>query len=149
MRETGNRTRSLHTNARSSRQYFRWKRFSSINDAGNFLLADSEETYAFIEEKFKAISDTFSSDKINVGTDEARFSGLGKHLKKFGYENPREIFFRCLKRVATIAKKYGFKPMMWSDMFFKFENDGEYYSENPVISEKTIEKLFEGVTLCY
>lgn len=128
---------------------FRWKRFSAINDAGNALLADSEETYAFIEEEFKAIADMFSSDKINIGMDEAHFSGLGKHLKKFGYENPREIFFRHLKKVCEIAKKYGFKPMMWSDMFFKYENDGEYYSKNPVISEKTVRKLPEGVTLCY
>ena len=128
---------------------FRWKRFSSINDAGNALLVDSEETYEFIEEEFKAVSSMFSSRKINVGLDEAHSSGFGKHLKQFGYENPQEIFFRHLKRVAEIAKKYGFEPMMWSDMFFKYENDGEYYSENPVISDKTAQKLPQGMTLCY
>ncbi len=51
--------------------------------------------------------------------DEAELVGLGKYLEKHGYQNRFEILNGHLKRVIEIAKKYGFKPIMWSDMFFK------------------------------
>ena len=37
-----------------------------------------------------------------------------------------------MKNVAEIAKKYGFKMHMWSDMFFRLANKGTYHSSEPV-----------------
>ena len=31
-----------------------------------------------------------------------------------------------------IAEKYGFKPMMWSDMFFRIAGKGEYYHKKKI-----------------
>ena len=128
---------------------FRWKRFSDLRDSENALLADDERTYEFIEEEFKTIAGIFTSRKVNIGMDEAHGSGIGEHLKRFGYEKQSDIFFRHLGRVANIAKKYGFSPMLWSDMFFKYENNNEYYSENPKISDDAIKKLPDNATLVY
>lgn len=128
---------------------FRWGRYENIHDFGNVLLADEEETYVFIEKEFQAISKMFSSRKVNLGMDEAHLMGLGKHLKKHGYENPQEIFFRHLHRVNEIAKKYGFQPMMWSDMFIRYDNKGEYYCKKPLISETVKWKKPDNIDLVY
>ena len=128
---------------------FGWKRFSPLRDSGNALLADEEKTYEFIEKEFQAVAEAFSSSKINIGMDEAHGSGLGEHLKRYGYEDPQKIFFRHLKRVTKIAEKYGFRPMLWSDMFFKYENGGEYYSVDPVVSGSTLKKMPGKAELIY
>lgn len=64
--------------------------------------------------------------------DEAHNVGRGKYLDKNGYEDANSIMKKHLERVVAIAEKYGFKPMMWSDMFFRTLNGGGYY-----IGEKT------------
>lgn len=128
---------------------FRWGKYASIHDFGDVLLADQDETYAFLEKEFLSISQMFSSRKINLGMDETHCLGLGQHLKKYGYENPQDIFFRHVGKVYEIARKYGFQPMMWSDMFLKFDNNGEYYHRKPLITQSAIEKVPDGITLVY
>ena len=46
--------------------------------------------------------------------------GLGRYLDKHGYVNRFELLLKHLNKVCEIAQKYGFKPMMWVDMFFNF-----------------------------
>ena len=54
--------------------------------------------------------------------------GLGNYLKKHGYVNRFEMLSRHLSRVCEIAQRYDFKPMMWSDMFFRLgSKTGDYY----------------------
>ncbi len=129
---------------------FRWQRFNStVLDCGNVLLADNEETYKFIEKEFCEIAQCFTSRKVNLGMDEAHCLGLGRHLKDFGYENPKDIFFRHLSKVLEIAEKYGFKARMWSDMFIKFDNNGQYPVLNPKISDDAKNLVPENVNLIY
>lgn len=52
--------------------------------------------------------------------------GLGKHLQKYGYEDPHGIMGWHLKRVLEITEKYGLDAMMWSDMYFQLDG-GSYY----------------------
>jgi hypothetical protein len=55
-----------------------------------------------------------------------------------------------LTRVAEIAEKYGFKSIMWSDMFFRLANNGEYYIKDPeIITEEIVNCVPEKVELCY
>ena len=129
---------------------FRWQRYnSSILDCVNVLLADNEETYKFIEKEFYEIAQCFTSRKVSLGMDEAHFLGLGKHLKKYGYENPKDIFFRHLNKVLEISSKYGFKARMWSDMFIKFDNNGQYSIPNPKVSINAKNFVPKNVNLIY
>ena len=129
---------------------FRWQRFNStILDFGNVLLADNEETYKFIEKEFCEIAQCFSSRKVNLGMDEAHCLGLGRHLKDYGYENSKDIFFRHLNKVLEIAERYGFKARMWSDMFIKFDNNGQYPVLNPKVSDDTKNLVPKNVNLIY
>lgn len=48
-------------------------------------------------------------------------------------EQPFPRAVRHLSRVSQIAEKYGFKPMMWSDMFFCIAGKGEYYHKKKTL----------------
>ena len=130
-------------------QLFPWKRFRSMQDIYNILLVGEEETYGLIENMFKACAECFTSRRINIGMDEAHMLGLGKYLDKHGYQPRSEILLAHLKRVCAIAEKYAFKPMMWSDMFFKLADDLGGHNENCAIPKEVLEKVPENIELVY
>ena len=129
-------------------QILRWNCFKPMIDCNDILLVDDERTYAFIDDMFKACADSFTSRRINIGMDEAHMLGLGKYLDKHGYHERTELMLRHLERVCGIAEKYGFHPMMWSDMFFRIAF-GTYYVSEGEISEEVINKVPENLTLIY
>ena len=127
----------------------RWHEYSqTCIDFGDILLAGEERTYELIEKMFKTCAECFTSRRINIGMDEAHMVGLGKYLDKHGYEDRFDILLKHLTRVARIAEKYGFSPMMWSDMFFRLANNGQYYCTGG-IPEAVRSLVPENVTLIY
>lgn len=128
----------------------RWWAYSDICDTGNILLAGEEKTYALIDKMFAACAEMYTSRNINIGMDEAGMVGLGKYLSKHGYRNRYDVLLEHLRNVCDIAKKYGFKPMMWSDMFFRLANDGSYkVSDGFVVPKEIIDKVPPEVRLIY
>lgn len=107
-------------------QLIRYPSMANLFDIGEVLLVGEEETYKFIESMIKTCAKYFSSRKINIGMDEAYMLGRGKYLDKNGYHTRYEIMEKHLKVVNQICAKYGFKPMMWSDMFFSLTLVGDF-----------------------
>ena len=130
-------------------QIFRWKPYAPINDTGDILLAEEERTYELIENMFKTLKKCFKSEYVHVGMDEAHMLGLGKYLDKHGVKNRFEILSDHLAKVSELAAKYGFKPLMWSDMFFRLANHGAYYVKEPVIEESVKACVPKDVGLVY
>ncbi|MBQ8395278.1 MAG: beta-N-acetylhexosaminidase [Clostridia bacterium] len=128
---------------------FRWQEYAKINDCGGVLLVDEERTYAFLDNIFATVAQAFSSKKINLGMDETMLLGQGKYLAKHGYEEKSNIFLRHLGKVKTLTDKYGFQPMMWSDMFFRLDNNGEYARQSPALADETVAKKPQGIDLVY
>ena len=95
-------------------------------DMAGVLLTDDERTYQFIENMFKTLRTCFRSNRIHIGMDEAHELGRGKHLDIHGFEDTVSIMKRHLERVAGIAEKYGYTPLIWSDMFYRSWNNGLY-----------------------
>lgn len=126
----------------------KWWDLGYMYDLNDILLCDDENTYQWIDDMFASMRKCFKTKNINIGFDEADMLGLGKYLKQHGYVDRFTILLKHLNRVAQIAEKYGFKPMMWSDMFFRIVNDGQYYGTNPVPQE-VVEKVPENVALAY
>ena len=108
-------------------QIFKWQEYNKVRDIADILLVGEERTYQLIDNIFKTLRNCFTSSFVNIGMDEAHMLGLGKYLDKYGYQKRFDILFRHLNKVVEIAKKYNFKPIMWSDMFFRIANQGEYY----------------------
>ena len=126
----------------------KWWALGDMFDVNDILLCDDEKTYVFIEDMFRALRGCFKTDRVNIGMDEADMVGLGKYLKQYGYVDKFELLLRHLTRVCEIARKYGFKPMMWSDMFFRIANDGQYYGHNPV-PQSVAQRVPDNVSLVY
>ena len=113
-------------------QLLRWDKYNEVRDIDDILLVGEEKTYELIDKMFASLAKAFTSRRVHIGMDEAHNVGRGKYLDKNGYEDANSIMKKHLERVVAIAEKYGFKPMMWSDMFFRTLNGGGYY-----IGEKT------------
>lgn len=123
--------------------------YRSIVDTADILLIDEEKTYALLDKLFAFAADNFTSRLINIGMDEAHMVGLGAYLDKHGYTDRFGLLVRHLSRVAEIAAKYGFKPHMWSDMFFRLGNRGEYYGKGLHVAEEVRAKVPGNVELIY
>lgn len=128
---------------------FRWTTYAEINDCNDILLLEDEKTYQLIDKMFKTLSECFTSRIVNVGMDEAHMMGLGKYLDKHGYQNRHQIFLKHLDRVVEISTKYGFKPIMWSDMFYRMACKGEYYEKDAVLDPEVIKLVPKQLGLIY
>lgn len=123
--------------------------YQDIFDLEDILLIDEPKTYAFIEKLFQFCAENYTSRNINIGMDEAHLVGLGTYLKKHGYHDRFDLISRHLNKVAEIAKKYGFKAHMWSDMFFRLASGGEYYAPNADIPDSVKKQIPENVELTF
>lgn len=130
-------------------QALRWGAHKEIRDIENILLIDEEQTYAFIESLIKTCSETFTSKRINIGMDEAFLVGLGKYLIRNGYADRSALMAKHLKRVVSICTKYGYRPMMWSDMFFYLQFKGNYWVADGAFPEQVKGLIPEEVSIIY
>ena len=132
-------------------QIFRWEEYAEINDVSDILLIDDEKTYALIEKMIATMRKAFGSDKIHIGMDEAHLVGRGKYEDLHGATATRQqLIIKHLKRVIGICEKYGFKPMMWSDMFFRLCFGGDYYpTDDAKLDIAALEGLPRNVRLVY
>lgn len=128
----------------------KWGDFAKYKDTSSVLLAGDESVYDLIDRMLASTSDTYRSRRIHLGMDEAMDLGLGKYLQENGYVNGFEIIKNHLDRVEKIVEKYGLKPMMWSDMYFRLgSKTHEYYDENCVIPKEVIQSASENIDLVY
>lgn len=131
-------------------QIFRWPYvYENIHDANDVLLVGEERTYELIENMIKSLRKCFTSEYIHIGMDEAFFVGRGKYIDKNGYKERSEILKKHLERVALIAQKYEFKPLIWSDMFYTLASGGKYYEPNIEINDVVKNSIPENVELVY
>ena len=128
----------------------RWEdEYMCCTDAEGILLADEDKTYTLIEHIFASLAKCFTSRRVNIGMDEAHLIGLGRYLDKHGFVDRVDLLLRHLRRVLRIAEKYGFRPMMWSDMFFRLTGGGEYETSGKDIPPEIAAKIPENLDLVY
>ncbi len=126
----------------------RWSCFDGMKDNEDILLCGEEKTYQFIEAMIAACRRSYKTNRIHIGMDEAFMLGLGQYRVKNGIVSREEIFCKHLDRVNAICKKYDFKPMIWSDMFFRIAFGGEYSADRD-ISPDVIKMVPLDVELVY
>lgn len=128
----------------------RWEYADDIKDDKDVLLIGEEKTYEFIESMISFWREICDTNKIHIGMDEAEGVGLGAYLNKHGYSDRFELVTQHINRVLEITEKYDFKPMMWSDMFFKIGSEKrEYYDLNTKIPEWLPERIPKNLSLVY
>lgn len=128
----------------------RWEHYQKMRDIDEVLMVGEESTYAFIDRLLGALRPCFRTDKIHIGMDEAWRLGKGRYRDVYGEKSKHDILLDHLERVMPIVRKYGYKPMIWSDMFFRsISPTGSYYIQNPKFEERIRAMIPEDVTLVY
>ena len=131
------------------RATLKWSYASKFKNTFQTLNVSKKETYDFIEAMFKNMSECFSSKRINVGLDEAKDMTEGKFKKEHGEVDAFELMLNHVNKVADIAKSYGFEPMMWSDMFYKFGHIGGDYDYTSKVPKDSSKRLNPNMELIY
>ncbi len=126
-----------------------WVPYADMFDRDDILMVGDERVYQLIDKMFETAEACFTSRRINVGMDEAIAIGRGKYQDVHGVRNRVDILAEHLEKVVEIAGKHGFTIMMWSDMFVRIHNQGEYYGDNICIPKETVDKVPENVELVY
>jgi hexosaminidase len=130
--------------------FLRWNDVVELRDTPGILLAGNEKTYDFLDSCIRAASAPFRSKRIHIGMDEAHGLGLGRYISINGYREGYKILSDHLKRVTEITKKYGLRPMIWDDMYFKMgSKKGEYYDLESEIPQELIDDIPEGIQMVY
>ena len=130
--------------------YRRWRMVPY--DYDDILLTDDERTYKLIRQMFSTLKQCFRTNRIHVGMDEAHMLGRGQHLDIHGYEHSSTVIARHLKKVSEIANEFDYEVIMWSDMFIRCWNNGNYYygiDENSHIPKEVAKSIPENVIPVY
>ncbi len=125
-----------------------WSYFRNMRDIDDILLVGADRTYELVESLISSLRKCFRTDKIHIGMDEADNLGRGKYLDKNGLRKRYDILLEHLKKVCEITAKYNFKPMMWSDMFFR-ESSTDYFDTKTKLDDKIKNEIPENLTLVY
>ena len=96
-------------------------------DTADILQVGKEEVYTLIEKMLCSVKESFSTNRIHLGMDEAAQLGLGKYLRENGYTKSSVLIREHSARVFEICKKLGLEPMIWSDMYITTNTGGGYY----------------------
>lgn len=127
-----------------------WQKYQDYFDNGDILFAGEERVYELIGNMLKAARRAYRSGRINIGMDEAALLGAGRYFDKHGYVPRTQIMQKHLGRVLSLCEKYGFRPMMWSDMFFRPAYNGQYYAADEEITPEFLRSYAgQNVELVY
>ncbi len=101
-------------------QILKWPAYSNVKDTDRELLVGEPATYELIGKMIARYAECLRSRRIHVGMDETWTLGRGRFLDQYGQKPGYDILTEHLGKVVQICRGRGLRPMMWSDMFFKF-----------------------------
>lgn len=127
--------------------FARWRK--DIIDTNDILLVGDERVYDLIDRMFSSLRQCFRTNLLHIGMDEAHMLGRGKYYDLHGDQNRFDILLSHLQRVCGLAKRYNFCPMMWSDMFYRLANGGEYYESSSKFDASIKAMIPKDLTLVY
>ncbi|MBP1988868.1 family 20 glycosylhydrolase [Paenibacillus eucommiae] len=128
----------------------KWNDFNDIKEDRETLLVGEEKTYAFIEQMIVAATNPVRTKRIHIGMDEALKLGQGNYLLKNGLRSKFEIMNEHLAKVLQITEKYGLKPMIWSDMYFRAgAGMSDNYDRDMVLPASILEEMPKGIQHIY
>ncbi|MBI4283841.1 MAG: beta-N-acetylhexosaminidase, partial [Chloroflexi bacterium] len=132
-------------------QILQWQEaFRDVTDTTTILLAGEEKTYRLLEDMISAVSQPYRSKRIHLGMDESDALGTGNYRKRHGERRAFDILNEHLSRVCEICGRLGLKPMIWSDMYFRFgSKTGDYYDLKAKIPQDVADNIPKDVELVY
>ena len=100
-------------------QYFVWESVEyKYKDIDDILNVGNAEVQALLTQMIASLRKAFSTDIIHIGMDEAYNLGRGRYLDENGLKTKSDIMQEHLSFMQNLCQEYGFKPIVWDDMFF-------------------------------
>jgi hexosaminidase len=100
------------------------------------LAAGNEKVYEYIERVFSETLPWFSSTTLNINMDEAYDLGTGYTKNAVEEKGKGMVYLEHIKRVTTIAKKYGAKKIIiWGDIALKYKELLNMLPEDVIVSD--------------
>ena len=131
-------------------QLLAYPEYGAVRDTPAVLMVDEPKTYELIEKMIQFWSEALTSRRLHIGMDEAHELGRGRFLDRNGYQEAYPLFARHLRRVAELCARYGVRPIIWDDMYFRLGNpDHEYYTLETEIPATVLAQIPENLQLCY
>ncbi len=132
-------------------KYLIWPEASKIRDTAEVLMAREPLTFEFVEQIISTVTSALRTKRIHIGMDEAWDMGRGAFLTKHGYVPPFDIFNEYMNELMKIINKYGLRPMMWSDMYFRISSKGKnlYYDKDINVPEDVKKKIPANIDLVF
>lgn len=128
----------------------KYRIYEKVRDTSSVLLVDEPATYTLIEKMVTFWKNVYRTDRIHIGMDEAHDLGRGRYIDLHGYRSAFELFNTHLERVVSICSKFGLKPMIWSDMYFRIgSKTHSYHDLAAIIPKDVIKKIPKEVQLVY
>lgn len=127
----------------------RWPEYWGHFDCADILCVGDEKNYELIDAMFASLAESVTSKTLHIGMDEAHLLGRGRYYEKNGPVDGSQIMIEHLERICQIGKKYGFKFLIWSDMFFKLAAGNYLYDANANISAEIAAQIPDNVELVY
>ncbi len=125
--------------------------YHKIRDTERVLLAENEQTYAFLDNVIGEIAKTFKSKKIHIGMDEVSLLGAGQYRALYGYKDEKEIYLEHLIKVKDICIQHGFEDIYcYSECLYRMASGSStHYREGVTFDETFIKMLPKEITLVY
>jgi len=131
-------------------QILKWGAYHRVRDTERELLVSEPATYDLIRQMIANFADCFRSRRIHVGMDETWTLGRGRSLDLFGHRSGHQMLTEHLGRVSAICHELGMRPMIWSDMYFKFGGDMHVdYDTEATIPEEVKAAMPANLDLVY
>ena len=125
----------------------RWGAYQEVRDTSSVLMVDEPQSYELLEKMIGFWSEALTSRRIHLGMDECHDLGRGRFMDRNGYESQFDLYNRHLGRVCKICDKLKLKPIIWSDMYFRYANPKQDYYDTrtkvPAEVKKAIPKTVQ------
>ncbi|MDP1678404.1 MAG: beta-N-acetylhexosaminidase [Bacteroidota bacterium] len=92
-----------------------YEKFGEFPGAHTVNISD-EKVYSMLDEMIGEIASCFSSPYFNIAADESWDVGLGVNRERVAKSDLATVHAEHYKRIFTIVKKYGKKPIMYGDI---------------------------------
>lgn len=131
-------------------QILRHPPYVKLQDTPRIMMVGNPEADALVDKMIAFWSKAFRSRNIHIGMDEAQGLGRGRYHLFNGCVSGFDLMNQQLKMVSGVCAKYGMKPMMWSDMYFRLTNDaGVYYDTESPFPEGLAGQIDPATKLVY
>ncbi len=97
-------------------QVLKFPAYQALQDNHSVLSVKLEKSYELVEAMIESAAAPYASRLIHLGMDETHGLGQGRTFESGKPIEPRHMYLKHLKKVASICRRRGLQPVIWGDI---------------------------------